>query len=366
MDRITTPSRIRDLFGPGKDGFGDGVPSIGGSSTQLNAAWFNNDQEEICNAIELSGFVLDPADRTQLYQAMRAGIDDEVPDDGVIYARRRLPGQPRGLWVPSGRLRIDGDIDFYVSETGDDNNNDGLSPGTPFRHPQRAWDELINFIDLNGFNAVIHVEDGLYSEGINCASLPLGYGSGNSIRFTGNTTNPQNCLISVSDNYCFQATNGARITIEGFGLTNNSPNPGAGVGLSSVLGSTLIYGNCDFGPCATHILSGPGSTVYAAGAYTISAGAVNHYGAVGGTITMGVNPVPVTLIGNPAFSDAFARCVQGAGITTLNLSFNGTATGLRFIVALVAYIQTYNGGDLNFFPGDQPGVQDPTTGGYYL
>ena len=73
MHRIDTPNRVLDKFGPGKDGFGDGVPATGTSSTKLNAAAFDNYQEEIANAIELSGMTLNPGDMTQLWQAIRNG-----------------------------------------------------------------------------------------------------------------------------------------------------------------------------------------------------------------------------------------------------------------------------------------------------
>jgi hypothetical protein len=80
MHRIDTPNRVLDKFGPGKDGFGDGVPATGTSSTKLNAAAFDNYQEEIANAIELSGIPLNPNDMTQLWQAMRATAIANNPD----------------------------------------------------------------------------------------------------------------------------------------------------------------------------------------------------------------------------------------------------------------------------------------------
>jgi hypothetical protein len=72
MQRITTATRFIDKFGPGKDGFNDGNDTTGVSSTQLEANWFDNAQEEIANAIELAGIPLDPTDMTQLWQAIGA------------------------------------------------------------------------------------------------------------------------------------------------------------------------------------------------------------------------------------------------------------------------------------------------------
>ena len=55
MERSTGANTIPNLFGAGKDGFGDGV---GPPPTDLNASWFNNTQEEICRAIEDQGFAV--------------------------------------------------------------------------------------------------------------------------------------------------------------------------------------------------------------------------------------------------------------------------------------------------------------------
>jgi Chaperone of endosialidase len=74
MQRISTPTRFVDKFGPGKDGFTDGNPATGLSTTQLEAIWFDSEQEEIANAIELSGIALNPADHTQLWQAIRQQV----------------------------------------------------------------------------------------------------------------------------------------------------------------------------------------------------------------------------------------------------------------------------------------------------
>lgn len=47
--------------------------------TEVTAEWLNAVQEEIAHAIEASGAVLDPADRTQLYTAMLALIAAHSP-----------------------------------------------------------------------------------------------------------------------------------------------------------------------------------------------------------------------------------------------------------------------------------------------
>lgn len=71
MQRITTPTRAVDLFGPGKDGFTAGDPQAGVLATRLDAEWFNLVQEEVCSVIEAAGIPLDGDSRTQLLQSLQ-------------------------------------------------------------------------------------------------------------------------------------------------------------------------------------------------------------------------------------------------------------------------------------------------------
>jgi hypothetical protein len=70
MKRITAANRGIDLFGAGKDGFVDGSPTGGIPATFLNALWFNQVQEELCNVIEQSGQTLSDLDTSQLMKAV--------------------------------------------------------------------------------------------------------------------------------------------------------------------------------------------------------------------------------------------------------------------------------------------------------
>jgi hypothetical protein len=84
MQRITTATAFVDKWGPGANGFTDGNQAAGTPSTQLNAAWFDQLQEEVASAIQLGLGIpptaLDPADRTQLYQAIQAIAGASNPD----------------------------------------------------------------------------------------------------------------------------------------------------------------------------------------------------------------------------------------------------------------------------------------------
>lgn len=71
MDRIDTASKAVDLFGAGKHGFKDGDLSLGVQPTDLDAEWFNAQQEEKMSVIEAAGVVATAGVYTQLLQALR-------------------------------------------------------------------------------------------------------------------------------------------------------------------------------------------------------------------------------------------------------------------------------------------------------
>lgn len=70
MDRINTATKAIDLFGPGKHGFKDGDLSLAIQPTDLDAAFFNDLQEEAIGIIEGAGLVPAAGNRTQLRQAI--------------------------------------------------------------------------------------------------------------------------------------------------------------------------------------------------------------------------------------------------------------------------------------------------------
>ncbi|MCP2935921.1 hypothetical protein NK983_24860, partial [Salmonella enterica subsp. enterica serovar Typhimurium] len=69
MDRINTATKALDLFGPGKHGFKDGNLALAIQPTALDAAFFNDLQEEAIGVIEGAGLVPAAGNRTQLRQA---------------------------------------------------------------------------------------------------------------------------------------------------------------------------------------------------------------------------------------------------------------------------------------------------------
>ncbi|MCU6199128.1 tail fiber assembly protein [Citrobacter cronae] len=74
MQRIDTSTAQKDKFGTGKNGFTNGNPQTGTPATDLDSAFFDSVQEELCNAIEKAGLTLDPNDNSQLWQVLSTGI----------------------------------------------------------------------------------------------------------------------------------------------------------------------------------------------------------------------------------------------------------------------------------------------------
>lgn len=73
MHRIDTPSRQKDKFGAGKDGFTNGDPQTGAQATQVPASWLDALQEEIAAVIEMGGdgAKLDKSKHNQLLAAIK-------------------------------------------------------------------------------------------------------------------------------------------------------------------------------------------------------------------------------------------------------------------------------------------------------
>lgn len=76
MHRIDTPSRQKDKFGAGKDGFTQGDPQTGTQATQISEKFLDSIQEEIASVIEDtdSGATLDKSKNNQLVTAIKSII----------------------------------------------------------------------------------------------------------------------------------------------------------------------------------------------------------------------------------------------------------------------------------------------------
>lgn len=114
MQRISTATRVVDKFGAGKDGFTDGDVVGGIPATDLNAALFDNVQEEICNVIEGEGVALNPASRTQMRDVIRAMTETATVASDPTGADNSTKKASTG-WIRNSMLAIATAAGFVIS-----------------------------------------------------------------------------------------------------------------------------------------------------------------------------------------------------------------------------------------------------------
>ena len=256
------------------------------------------------------------------------------------------------------RLRATSNVNLYVSPSGSDTANTGLSTGSPFATLQKAWDVLFAEYDMNGYTATINAANGTYSAGVVCHNLPPGC---DAVNFVGNPTSPSSCVISASGTgvYCFNSST-SYINVNGFEIEASGSYA---VGLSASYGGVLNFENIVFGTCTyAHIQQGASGSISSGGnPYTIVGGSNNH-ALCGFPGYMVLSDSAVTIVGNPNFSGAFAFATAGGVLDAVGMTFSGSCTGLNFTVNSNGVIQT-NTGNYGFFPGTSQGT--PSGGGQY-
>ncbi|HII1671927.1 TPA: gp53-like domain-containing protein [Salmonella enterica] len=83
MQRIDTATAQKDKFGTGKNGFTNGNPQTGTPATDLDSAFFDSVQEEICAVIESTGVTLDAEKTDQLLTAIKVVVTQNAPTPPV-------------------------------------------------------------------------------------------------------------------------------------------------------------------------------------------------------------------------------------------------------------------------------------------
>lgn len=247
------------------------------------------------------------------------------------------------------RWRLTQNLTLYVSPTGSDSNN-GLTAGTAFLTMNRAWNFIQTSLDGGGFTVTVFVANGV-AGGLAASGPTVGFVP-STIVFDGGGV----ATINAGGGNCFSADNGAQLTVVNFTLLG-------AIGLFSQFGGNLQFGNLNFGACSiAHIEPVNGGTISANTGYTISGGSTCHWLAQQGGF-LKVQQLPITLIGTPAFSSAFAS-VSGLSNVVCSLNtFTGPATGNRFIVSSNSLINTF-GAATTYLPGSIAGIEQ--TGGRYV
>lgn len=265
------------------------------------------------------------------------------------------------------RYRLTANLNLYVAATGgSDTANSGTSASSPFLTMQKAWNIIVNSLDLNGFNVTVNVANGTYTNALTASGSVVGLGSGNAVSFVGNVATPSNCVIQVSNQHAITAINGASISVSGFKLIASGTFAGSpSSGLLASQGFISEIGSMEFGTCAgQHIwATQSGQVTFNSGAnYTISGGAQSHLQAnIGALVNM--SGLTVTVTGTPAFSVAFASAEAIGLVQVISTTYSGSATGLHYSATTNGVINT-NGGGASYFPGGTTGAT--STGGQYV
>lgn len=263
--------------------------------------------------------------------------------------------------LPSVRWRLSGNLNLYVSTTGNDSNS-GLSPGTALATLSAAWEKIVNTIDLNGHVVTVNIADGTYAP-LLCGGYPIGADSEDSVIFLGNLSTPANVVIAATNASAVVALNGAQFRIRGVKCTASGTGSGQGWGIAASGSGCRVKADVfDIGACgAAQIACYSCAQIALVGAHTFS-------GSAPAALAAGVNGVinsignTTTLTGTPAYSLAFASASVG-GVVQIVGTFSGSATGARYSATGNGVVDT-NGGGASYLPGNASGSY--ATGGQYL
>ena len=276
--------------------------------------------------------ILSVADFSTVAQAVQSSITNNSP-------LMLLPGEGAVINVPSQVATIQAALDIT-----------------------RSW-----WIS-GGAAVVIQLADGTYTTG-GILSQPLG-GSNlfGTITIQGNATTPANVIVSTTSANCFQAMNGAVMTVADLEMRTST----VGSCLYAFTGGIINVRNVRFGACATtHIEAIQGAQINVSGNYTITGGGVSHmHAAQGGRVLNSSNTV--TLTGTPTFSAYFIGVAGPGYAQCIGQTYVGACGGPRFLVHNNGFIDIGNISTAlsnpslsTYFPGSSAGYCNPYTGGCY-
>lgn len=270
------------------------------------------------------------------------------------------------------RERLTADRTYYVATSGNDS-NDGLTALTPFLTVMKALTLIRDTLDVAGFQIVIQVVDGAYTEKVLFAGSFVGVGSTNPVIIRGNVSTPGNVTWTITgtpgahDGDCCVGIQGpCRVQVEGLTLSTvtNGQCLDSSRGATLYLGAGLVFGSS----AGEHIRCHEGGTVRSMGPtlttghpYTITGGAQRHW-QVSTNSAMTILAATITLTGTPNFSHAFAFATQISWLNVFNLTFSGAATGKRYDAQVAGVVNT-DSGNVNALPGNVAGTT--ATNGLY-
>ena len=257
----------------------------------------------------------------------------------------------------SARQSLTANTTYYVSTSGSDTTGNGSS-GSPWATRLFAATWIQANIDLAGFNVIISVANGSYSDQLVVSGPFVGATGATSVTFSGSTS----AIIATPGGTAFSNSDGSAYSISGFSI---SATGAGGYALSAGANSKIIFSGTSFGACGTaHMLAQNAGFISATGNYTIAGNSPIHLNAtVNGNIQVSAHTI--TLSGSPAFSTAFAAASGNANIICSANTYSGAAgaTTAPLSVSLSGCVQT-SGQYNTTMPGHANAVVQ-TTGGQY-
>lgn len=244
------------------------------------------------------------------------------------------------------RIPLAANTTFFVSPTGSDTLNNGLSAAAPFATIQKAVDVIRNVYDPRGFSTLIQLADGTYAD-------PVLIDGGGPYVIQGNAAAPGNVVHAAVGNCNFKVKR-ASLTISGLELRNLV---GGFAQLNPITPDALItWTNIRFGTTDGDHMQAEGGTIRGSGVYWIIGNFAAHAHAFDrGLIEL--KNFTCNLIGVPAISHYFVG-VNNAKVHFVNPVFVGTATGPRFLIHFNATFGSDVALSLTGLPGDVAGVMD--------
>jgi hypothetical protein len=268
----------------------------------------------------------------------------------------------------AGRELLAADRTYYVRTDGSDSNT-GLAntAGGAWLTPQHAIDKIAETLDMGAYQVTVQFGDGTY-DGLLVTSLPLG---SKPVIFKGNTGD-RTAVVFDDTATGYTCVDMQVSGVIKFQYITFDPSATVGEGIAvNVYGVEVYAENCKFDSSAA---SGDNCVAMwaSSGQVWLSDCEVEGDWWAVGQLSQGLggnNLSPLgllTVIGTPAWGGAFVE-VSGANMFValigFNVTFVGSATGVRYSVSGNGVINT-NGGGANALPGDVAG--STATGGQYL
>lgn len=248
---------------------------------------------------------------------------------------------------------------YYVRTDGSDSNT-GLADtaGGAFLTIQKAVDTA-SALDFNGYAVTVQLAAGTYTGTVVIGPM-VGQVDVADFTITGASSTETNFVVSTTSATAIEVA-GGRVALIAFKMQTTT----GGHGLRVTDRGIAHINDVNFGAVGgayDHISIDRWSRVYVLGNYTISGAATSHISCITGEFSG--DTTTITVSGTPAFTQ-FVYAGPYARINVSNLTFSGAATGSKFLVDELGFIDVGGSGTSATLPGSTAGTITSGGGGRY-